>query len=236
MIKQLCTNESIKRATSGSILLGCMALSYLHSIPMFAFFLCIILLIILFFEWPALMPLPTGKFFLASLIYPIMPFFLLMHLTYRFYYDSIWLPLYPFVIAWSADTFGYLVGKNWGRHKMCPTLSPGKSWEGFAGSFFGVMIANLLVIPKITAAPFNHFNNLWAIMGTQNGWLLFGALSLLQTTLAFLGGAFISKLKRLSGQKDSGIILPGHGGFLDRFDSVLATVILIWFIAMAASI
>jgi len=136
--------------------------------------------------------------------------------------------LYPFFVAWAADTSGYIVGKTIGRTKMCPTISPGKSWEGFIGSLGGIMIINLLVLPKITVAPFSCYTNLWYLLGPVKGWFFFTLFCLCQTTLAFMGGLFLSKLKRLSGVKDAGTVLPGHGGFLDRFDSVLTTVMFVW--------
>lgn len=205
-----------------------MAIAYLHSIAMFSFLLIAVLLIILFFEWPALMPTTTGRYILITIIYPAAPFFCLLYLNYRYHYDNIWLPLYPFLIAWAADTFGYLVGKTFGRNKMCPSISPGKSWEGFIGSLAGVMAINLLILPKITIAPFSYYANLWYLLGPTKSWLYFTLFCLCQTTMAFIGGLFLSKLKRMSGVKDAGTILPGHGGFLDRFDSVLTTVVFTW--------
>ncbi len=222
--------EFLMRSISGAVLLGCMAGSYFHSIAMFSFLLIAVLLVILFFEWPALMPTSPIRYFFVSIIYPFFPFACLIYLNYRYHYDSMWLPLYPFLIAWAADTFGYIVGKAIGRNKMCPNISPGKSWEGFIGSMIGIMLINLLILPKITAAPFSYYADFWYILGPTMGWIFFTLFCLCQTTIAFLGGMFISKLKRSSGVKDAGTILPGHGGFLDRFDSVLTTVLFVWII------
>ncbi len=228
MIKFLSNNELFTRTVSGSILLGCMAGAYLHSVTMFTFFLLGILLVILFFEWPQLMPTTPIRYALISLVYPTFPFLCLIYLNYRYHFDNLWLPLYPFLIAWSADTFGYLVGKTIGRHKMCPSVSPGKTWEGFAGSIAGIMLINLLIMPKMNISIFGYYNHLWYFLGPVQGWLIFILFCTAQTSLAFLGGFFLSKLKRMSNVKDAGTILPGHGGFLDRFDSVLTTVLFVW--------
>lgn len=221
-------NEIIKRTISGSILLVIMVGAYLHSVTMFSFLLFAMLLVILFFEWPSLMPVKPLWFALITLIYPIAPFLSLIYLNYLYHFESMWLPAYPFLIAWTADTFGYIVGKSIGHHKMCPSISPGKSWEGFFGSFFGVVLINFFLLPKMDIAPFSSYDYIWYFLGTGKSLVALGILSLIQTTIAFLGGLFISKLKRNSNVKDAGYILPGHGGFLDRFDSVLTSVVFIW--------
>ncbi len=228
IMKTLLNKETLVRAMSSVVLLSCMAITYLHSIAAFSFFLIAIMLVILFFEWPALMPTTPSRYFFTTVVYPIFPFACLIYLNYRYHYDCIWFPLYPFLIAWTADTFGYLVGKKIGRHKMCPDISPGKSWEGFIGSVIGVMIINLIILPQITIVPFSYYSILWYLLGKTKGLVYFSLFCLSQTTIAFLGGIFLSKLKRLSGVKDAGSMLPGHGGFLDRFDSVLTTVLFVW--------
>lgn len=228
MICSFFNHEWFMRIISGSFLLGFIAGAYFHSIAMFSFLLLGILLIILFFEWPLLIQAAPFKYCLISFVYPIFPFFSLIYLNYRYHHDNIWLPLYPFLIAWAADTFGYLIGKLIGRNKICPIISPGKTWEGLIGSFCGIMLINLLVLPKITVVPFSYYADLWYLIGLVRGWWYFSIFCACQTVVAFIGGLFLSKLKRLRGVKDAGIILPGHGGFLDRFDSVLTTVLFVW--------
>jgi phosphatidate cytidylyltransferase len=118
-----------------------------------------------------------------------------------------WL-LLPLVITWSADTGAYLVGSMWGRRKLIPRLSPGKTWEGTIGGWLtGILAGGLL------AAVFNQ--------GAIHG-LVMGALIGVASPLGDLG---ISMMKRQVGAKDSSRLIPGHGGMLDRIDSILFTVV-----------
>lgn len=110
--------------------------------------------------------------------------------------------------TWLADSGAYFIGSRFGRHKMTPTLSPKKSWEGlFGGILFG------LALNPIVAAIFG----LPLIHGA--------ALGLSGATIGVFGDLSISMIKRQVGAKDSGHLIPGHGGILDRFDSLLFTVI-----------
>lgn len=120
-----------------------------------------------------------------------------------------WL-LFALLLVWLADTGAYLVGSRWGRRKLAPRISPNKTWEGLLG---GLAVA-LLLVPL--AAPL-----------LAPGWRGLPALLLLAAvTVAFgvLGDLVESLLKRQAGSKDSGHLLPGHGGVLDRLDSLLAAL------------
>ena len=108
------------------------------------------------------------------------------------------------VCVWSTDTFAYFAGKAIGKHKLAPKLSPGKTIEGFVGGFIGAMAAGAL---------FAH----WIGLTWTNG-IVIGAISGL---IGPLGDLFESGLKRELGLKDFGTIMPGHGGVLDRFDSLM---------------
>lgn len=99
------------------------------------------------------------------------------------------------VMVWANDTFAYLTGRLWGRTKLMPTVSPGKTWEGFAGGLIGAGL--------VAAAVFGP------------GELVAGAAV---AVLATAGDLTESAWKRRHGLKDSGTLLPGHGGILDRFD------------------
>jgi CDP-diglyceride synthetase len=112
------------------------------------------------------------------------------------------------VIVWANDIFAYLVGVTVGRHKMCPTVSPRKSWEGFAGGIIGATVVAGLV------ARFWTGGGVWL-------WAIFGLLVALD---AVAGDLVESRFKRAAGVKDSGRLLPGHGGMLDRFDATLGAV------------
>ncbi|MBU4269607.1 phosphatidate cytidylyltransferase [Candidatus Dependentiae bacterium] len=210
----LLKNENFKRFASGLILGFCFFGSYVHSLLLFVFILFAILFIMLFFELPTLinLPLRSFKFWLVAFLYPILPIFTLIYLTIKYRSTDFIFPLYPFIVSWVADTGAYLLGKMLGKHKICPTISPGKSWEGLFGGFISVFIFNIFILPGIKSFPFVLY---------LNSFLAIFLFSLLITVVAFLGDIFESKLKRRVNIKDSGILLPGHGGLFDRFDSVL---------------
>lgn len=110
-----------------------------------------------------------------------------------------------FAIVWVGDIAGYFVGKKFGRHKIAPSISPGKSWEGLAGS----VIASASIAAILgNVAPLPH-----AILGAVFACLGLG------------GDLFESSLKRRAGVKDSGTLIPGHGGLFDRVDALLPCAI-----------
>jgi phosphatidate cytidylyltransferase len=110
------------------------------------------------------------------------------------------------------DTFGYLVGASFGKHPMAPKISPKKSWEGFAGSQVTGMVAGALCVVLLLNGPW------WA-------GVLTGALLVVSATV---GDLIESLIKRDIGIKDMGTLLPGHGGLLDRLDSLLPTALVAW--------
>lgn len=114
--------------------------------------------------------------------------------------------LYLLFLVWAADIGAYFAGKQWGKHKLIPKVSPGKTVEGLMGG---------LVLCLGISIPFNIYLHLtdWS------HWLIYAALIML---ISLVGDLFISMLKRRVGLKDTGNILPGHGGILDRLDSLIA--------------
>lgn len=117
-----------------------------------------------------------------------------------------------FLGTWASDTFAYFVGTYLGKHKLCPLISPGKTIEGATGGMIGSIIA-IMLLGVLFKLPVYHC----IIMG------------LLVGIAAPLGDLVESAIKRFAGVKDSGQILPGHGGILDRFDSILFTVPVIYY-------
>lgn len=222
------SSEFLKRTLTALILCFCFVGAYLHSVALFSLLLLIILLLILIFEWPKLVDFDSPYTWIATPIYPILPVLSLIYLNYTFSAIAPIVSLYPFLVAWTADTFGYFVGKSCGSHKIYPTISPGKSWEGLLGSLVGVTILNAIILPRIKIEPVcSYFYEI--------SWHSIAAtilISLTFTIMAFLGGMLISILKRHKGLKDVGNVLPGHGGFLDRFDSVFFTTLLTWLIIL----
>jgi phosphatidate cytidylyltransferase len=127
----------------------------------------------------------------------------------------IWL---VFVIAWLGDTFAYFIGINFGKNKLCPDISPKKSVEGAIGGLMGSIIGSLAfgyMIGRITGTGYQWIHYL--ILGTVGG------------IFAQLGDLSASLIKRATGVKDFGFIIPGHGGILDRFDSILFTAPIVYY-------
>lgn len=113
------------------------------------------------------------------------------------------------LLAVSSDTFGYAVGVVWGKHPMAPRISPKKSWEGFAGSMGGAMIVGILC----------------CVFLLGDTWWQGAVLALTIVAVATVGDFSESMVKRELGIKDMGTLLPGHGGVMDRIDSILFAVI-----------
>ncbi|AMN49930.1 MULTISPECIES: phosphatidate cytidylyltransferase [unclassified Psychrobacter] len=122
---------------------------------------------------------------------------------------SAWWLMYVFLLVWCADSGAYFVGRKLGRRKMAPNVSPNKSMEGLAGG----LVTGLLVVIVISV---------FKLQLTGVALVAFVALSAVTILASVLGDLFESMLKRRAKVKDSGTILPGHGGILDRIDSLLS--------------
>jgi phosphatidate cytidylyltransferase len=121
-------------------------------------------------------------------------------------------------VAWISDTAAYFAGRRFGRHKLAPSISPGKTWEGILGAVLAVSLYAALW-SLVWQAQFPH-----ALKSMRFG--TFGMLLFLWllTVLGVYGDLFESALKRQAGVKDSGAMLPGHGGVLDRIDALTAVL------------
>ncbi len=163
-------------------------------------------------------PINDWAYTMLSQMYIALPFSLLNVLAFtatpdgNVVFNTI-LPLSVFVCLWLNDTGAYCVGSLLGRHKLFPRISPGKSWEGSIGG-------GLLVVA--VAFAFGWFENDEG-MGMMNEWEWAG-LGLVVVIFGTWGDLVESLFKRTLGIKDSGSILPGHGGMLDRFDSSLLAI------------
>jgi len=118
-------------------------------------------------------------------------------------------------LVWIADTAAYLAGRSFGKHKLAPTISPGKTWEGVAGA---------LVASVIYAIIWAQFDPGLAARVQGAAWPPYLAGAVLLCAVSIVGDLFESAAKRRAGVKDSGSLLPGHGGVLDRIDSATAAL------------
>ncbi len=175
--------------------------------------------------WPSIWAI-TAVFWLSALVtvrrYPLagitsnrwLPFIgilLLISATlaiYSLWADSPWWLMYMFALVWVADSGAYFTGKAFGKHKLIPDVSPNKTIEGLVG---GLALTSLVIA---AVAYYRHLAGLHLV-----GFVL---LSMLVVLASVLGDLFESLLKRQANIKDSGSLLPGHGGVLDRIDSMLA--------------
>lgn len=146
--------------------------------------------------------------------------FLIGTLALRFYqynldeHQGTYLLLYVFLLVWGADSGAYFAGRAFGKHKLAPKVSPGKSWEGAIG---GVITSAIIAVIFLNVTPENVF-------GRELNTSAFIVLSVITVAISILGDLSESMFKRQAGIKDSSNLIPGHGGILDRIDSLTAAV------------
>ena len=200
--------ENKKRLIFGLIFISILWFTTLYSVISCSILFFIIGLICVF----EMYQLRIGKTKLIPLIYIITPFILIQILIWKYlsinvFNSIVWMPeviLYLFALTWTFDTFAYIFGVKFGKHKILPSISPKKSWEGFIG---GLIFTTILAI-------FIFGENI-------NKILMYSVLIPISATL----GDFIeSYYKRKAMAKDSGNLIPGHGGMLDRMDSLLISI------------
>lgn len=134
------------------------------------------------------------------------------------YSSSIALLLTAMLVVWSADTLAYFAGRAFGKHKLAPKVSPGKTWEGAVGGLVGVLLIGYLTTLVVPHGSF------FGVCLERYGWPLTVAIMVVLTAVSILGDLHESLLKRVAGVKDSGTLLPGHGGVLDRVDALIAVL------------
>ena len=190
-------NETLKRGLSGAVYVAIMWLGTSYSELSFHILFSVILVICLYEMWK----LRKGKTKILAFIYVLTPL-LLVHL----YSQKI--ILFIFILTWTFDTFAYLFGVRLGKTKIMPSISPKKSWEGFAGGFTFTILASYL------SYSYFDFNSFLAVL----------IISIILPFTATLGDFIESHFKRETGVKDSGKFIPGHGGMLDRMDAFMITI------------
>ena len=148
------------------------------------------------------------------------------------------LVMFLLCVVWAGDISAYYVGRAWGRHKMAPTLSPGKSWEGALASMAGsVLIAvGLLELAALLQEPWASAVLAWmervcpaVVLSYSDEIWYWVVLAAVVNVAGQVGDLAESALKRSAGVKDSGELLPGHGGVLDRVDALLLAAPVLWY-------
>ncbi len=153
---------------------------------------------------------------LLGVCYVALPLTLMCYIPFVGRYEwNPWAMLFFVFIIWANDVFAYLVGMTFGRHRLFERLSPKKSWEGFFGGVAGAVIVGYVASHCLGEA-----------------WWIWTGLALVASVTGVLGDLVESMFKRAAGVKDSGALIPGHGGILDRFDAMLLSapfvVVYLW--------
>lgn len=159
-----------------------------------------------------------------SLIYRLPQYFVLQSMTVLvlipFSFDELYNPfpiLLIFILIWISDTMSYFFGSYFGKTKMKIKASPNKTWEGFIGGFLCSIIFSII--------SFNYIQEIYPFWKTVS-------LGILIPIFGLIGDIYQSKIKRMAGVKDSGTILPGHGGVFDRLDSAMGVSYIVLIITL----
>lgn len=167
---------------------------------------------ILFLFYDNIQKISTSSKYLYLFGYIILPFVFITKISFgiKDYNPKIIIGL--FLLIWTNDTFAYIVGKSIGKHKLFERISPKKTIEGFLGGLLFAILAGYL-ISKFYIKPNPIFS--------QQSILIWTSIAAIVGIFGTIGDLIESKFKRIAGVKDSGSIMPGHGGVLDRLDSVI---------------
>src|SRR5579859_1394649 len=195
--------------TCSALMFGTIFIGTLVFLPpiYFSALLAAILCWILIIEWSTFI-FRSFRLIALTPLYPILPFIFLIYLNQHTVYHALLYYLFSMVFAY--DTCAYIAGNIWGQHKIAPTISPGKTWQGLIGGYCGTFLAACIL-------------RQW--YGSTISWKYLLLFSVTVCLAAFVGDLFESWLKRKVGLKDAGTIMPGHGGLLDRFDSIMVVAI-----------
>ena len=213
-LSRICNRANLK-APLPLMLAGCLVLLVFTYIsrsgfpgPAIVTILMVYLVVVVKF-YPRLTPLDAAITFTGTLYVGLILYFYLISTLGG---GWIWL-VFMLACTWASDTMAYLVGRNWGKHRIAPALSPGKTVEGAVGGVMGSVLAASLVLFFNPELPVAYV----LVLGTLVG------------IAAQVGDLVESAIKRQAGIKDAGGLIPGHGGILDRFDSMLFTAPLVYY-------
>ena len=195
-------NKTLKRALSGAVYVAIMWFGTSFEGTFHILFFLILLLSL--YE---MYKLRKGKTSFISYLYVIIPLSLIHKIDTE-------LILFIFILTWTFDTFAYLVGVKFGKHKILPSVSPKKSWEGFFGGFIFTIIASYIT--------YNYFDIYFDFSSIKLPLIII--MSIILPFTATIGDFIESHYKREAGVKDSGNFIPGHGGILDRMDAFMISI------------
>jgi len=120
-----------------------------------------------------------------------------------------------FILVWANDSFAYIIGKNFGKHKLLERISPKKTVEGFLGGLGGAILASFII--------FKYIENYTLLESQKYDLWVWVTMAIIVSVFGTIGDLIQSKFKRQAGVKDSGVLMPGHGGLFDRLDSIIYT-------------
>lgn len=205
-------------AVPGYLFAAAIVLAPLTNIPSIWFVAAMTGLLIVLMSWAVLSGQELAGYFgtvtatFLGVTYAAIPLTLLLWVCTRPYGRVA--VVFALVLVWTGDTMAYFIGSAWGRHKLAPRISPGKTWEGSAASLgFSIVVA--LLFPRFVVR--------------QIGYAEVVVLAVLINIAAQIGDLVESALKRSAGVKDSSQLVPGHGGVLDRIDALLFAAPVLWY-------
>jgi phosphatidate cytidylyltransferase len=198
-------NHELKARVISGVLMASIALLALMAGGYVFDLLVLIIAMLMIKEWNDLTATEPPSWRMAGLLYTAIPCASLIWLRGH----EMMLALFPMLCVWATDTGAYFIGKKFGRHKLAPAISPGKTWEGLGGGV-AAAVAIALVMHPFAGVPFSFSQS--------------AVIAALIAVVGQAGDLFESWLKRRAGVKDSGTLIPGHGGILDRVDALVFTL------------
>ncbi len=212
----LVVGLGIRRPSPIGVLIGCAIVFFPDKILWISFLFLVIQLILLLKRQELRTVVPEAACMFLGAFYSFAPWHFAVELRGR----SVHLLFFALALNWVGDTAAYYVGRQFGKHKLAPTVSPGKTWEGATASVVGSAVFGLLYLGNtMSQVP------LWAIIGMAVSGNVSGQF----------GDLAESAIKRGAGLKDSGNLLPGHGGVLDRLDSSMFAVPVVYALYVVGS-